>query len=265
MSWLPWLQSLLTFRKDTGSDLVVPRLDAAGRIQVSITDSPHDLGGAEHVADTLANLNAKITDANLDDSGDPRDPNAHASSHQDGGGDEVATATPAANAIPKADGSSKLDAWVTHPEIFHAYDGSGGQTLSDLPPQDMEFDTLGFNSNTAVFSWANDDELTFDVDGKVEVEARVTIEQTAGGGRTIAGLALAYRPSGGSYAFVPGSRSHPYLRNSSDGNLQTLSTSVMAEVSAGDTVKAVVWRESGSGTLQALVSSSSLSAQWSPA
>jgi len=33
----------------------------------------------------------------------------HASTHQNGGSDEVATAAPAANAIPKADGGGKLD------------------------------------------------------------------------------------------------------------------------------------------------------------
>lgn len=38
---------------------------------------------------------------------------AHAASHKDGGGDQVGTATPAAAAIPKADGSGKLDSWVT--------------------------------------------------------------------------------------------------------------------------------------------------------
>ena len=37
----------------------------------------------------------------------------HASSHQHGGADEIATATPAANAIPKADGSGKLDSWIS--------------------------------------------------------------------------------------------------------------------------------------------------------
>lgn len=40
-------------------------------------------------------------------------PSAHATSHQDGGSDEIATATPTANAIPKADASGLLDAWVT--------------------------------------------------------------------------------------------------------------------------------------------------------
>jgi hypothetical protein len=38
---------------------------------------------------------------------------AHASTHQHGGSDEVATATAAANAIPKADGTGKLDdGWI---------------------------------------------------------------------------------------------------------------------------------------------------------
>jgi len=49
----------------------------------------HNLGGAEHNADTLANLNAKISDATLDDASDSRTPTAHASSHQNGGSDEI--------------------------------------------------------------------------------------------------------------------------------------------------------------------------------
>lgn len=49
----------------------------------------HDLGGAQHNADTLADLNTKVSDATLDDSGDPRDPNAHKTSHQEGGTDEI--------------------------------------------------------------------------------------------------------------------------------------------------------------------------------
>jgi len=44
---------------------------------------------------------------------DARAPLAHATAHQHGGADEVATATPGANAIPKADGAGKLDAWIT--------------------------------------------------------------------------------------------------------------------------------------------------------
>lgn len=40
-------------------------------------------------------------------------PAGHAASHKHGGLDEVATATPAANAIPKANGSGKLDGWIS--------------------------------------------------------------------------------------------------------------------------------------------------------
>lgn len=40
-------------------------------------------------------------------------PDPHAPSHQHGGSDEVATATPAANAIPKADANGDLDTWIS--------------------------------------------------------------------------------------------------------------------------------------------------------
>jgi len=52
----------------------------------------HLLGGAKHTADSLADLNTKVNDATLDDEGDPRDPNAHAASHQNGGADEISVA-----------------------------------------------------------------------------------------------------------------------------------------------------------------------------
>lgn len=49
----------------------------------------HLLAGTAHTADTLADLNTLVSDATLDDSGDPRTPDAHKASHQNGGGDEV--------------------------------------------------------------------------------------------------------------------------------------------------------------------------------
>jgi hypothetical protein len=56
----------------------------------SDTGNPHgtDLGNLG--AGTLADLNAAVTDATLDDAGDPRDPTAHASTHATGGGDDIA-------------------------------------------------------------------------------------------------------------------------------------------------------------------------------
>lgn len=59
--------------------------------------SAHDLGGSDHNADTLENLNSKVTDATLIDTADSRlsddrDPTAHASEHENGGGDEISVA-----------------------------------------------------------------------------------------------------------------------------------------------------------------------------
>lgn len=51
------------------------------------TPKVHLLGA--HTEDTLANLNAKISDATLDDSGDPRTPSSHAPSHKSAGGDPL--------------------------------------------------------------------------------------------------------------------------------------------------------------------------------
>ncbi len=61
-------------------------------------------GGNPYVTDT----DARMADA--------RTPSAHAASHQNGGADEIATDTPAADAIPKALGTGKLDdGWVNLP------------------------------------------------------------------------------------------------------------------------------------------------------
>jgi hypothetical protein len=49
----------------------------------------HALGGTFHTADTLANLNALVSDATLDGTTDPRDPTLHGSTHQSGGTDEL--------------------------------------------------------------------------------------------------------------------------------------------------------------------------------
>lgn len=62
-------------------------------------------------------------------------PSPHAATHQDGGGDEIATTTPAAGAIPKAGvGGTLAASWV--PTFDSANDGivpaSGGGTTNFL-------------------------------------------------------------------------------------------------------------------------------------
>lgn len=79
-------------------------VDSANKDGVAGTASMRTLGtGAQQAA---AGNDSRLSDA--------RTPTAHAASHQNGGSDEVATATPGANAIPKADGSNKLaSGWLS--------------------------------------------------------------------------------------------------------------------------------------------------------
>jgi hypothetical protein len=102
------------YKQKTGVDLEFKNINA-GSAKVTITD---DIGDDEVDIDVVTGTTADSVcvgnDSRLSDS---RDPTSHASSHQHGGADEVATATPGANAIPKADGSGSLDAWVTHLDL----------------------------------------------------------------------------------------------------------------------------------------------------
>ncbi len=63
------------------------------------------LTGAQQVYGTAANTACEGDDTRLSNA---RTPTAHAASHQNGGGDEVALATATANAIPKADANGQL-------------------------------------------------------------------------------------------------------------------------------------------------------------
>lgn len=85
----------------------------------------HNLGGTEHNADTLANLNAKVSDATLDDSGDSRPPDSH------GNAAHSTTFLPQADYNPEADTHSKY----TDSEAITAVDGevsAAASTVSGL-------------------------------------------------------------------------------------------------------------------------------------
>jgi len=55
--------------------------------------------------DACAGNDSRLTNA--------RTPTAHAATHQNGGGDEVASSTPATNTIPKTAGVANLDSWIS--------------------------------------------------------------------------------------------------------------------------------------------------------
>jgi hypothetical protein len=67
--------------------------------------STHENGGADEL--NVAGLSGTLAD--------PQTPSSHAASHQHGGADEIATATPAANAIPKAGaGGTLAEGWIAN-------------------------------------------------------------------------------------------------------------------------------------------------------
>jgi len=77
--------------QDAGDD----ELNVAGLSGELTDDQPgkvHALGSAKHTAATLAELNAKVSDATLDKNTDTRTPTAHKTSHQNGGDDEMSIA-----------------------------------------------------------------------------------------------------------------------------------------------------------------------------
>lgn len=80
-----------TTHQNGGTD----EISIAGLSGQAADDQPvdaHALAGTKHSSATLAQLNAKVSDAALDDSGDPRTPSGHKVSHQDGGSDEISVA-----------------------------------------------------------------------------------------------------------------------------------------------------------------------------
>lgn len=101
--------------------------------------NPHgtDLGNLG--AGTLAELNAKVTNATLDDSSDPRDPNSHSSTHEAGGSDELTvqdlgSGSAQAGQIFVADGNGGVEvasvAGVDQIPVFSGYISSNQSTLT---------------------------------------------------------------------------------------------------------------------------------------
>ncbi len=82
------------------------------RLSNARTPTTHGLGGSEHSSATLAQLNALVSDATLDTSSASRTPSTHATSHSDGGSDEITienlATSGASGKVPTSDGAGGL-------------------------------------------------------------------------------------------------------------------------------------------------------------
>jgi len=140
----------------------------SGALADAQTPAAHNLGGAKHNADTLAHLNAKISDATLDDSGASRTPSAHAASHQDTGADEISieglagapAQKAAASGLASLNASSKV---VEQPASISDFleatptDGESGKAADSDWAHDHAADKSAHHSNIL--------SLTFIIDG----------------------------------------------------------------------------------------------------
>lgn len=118
-------------------------------------------------------------------------PLAHASTHQNGGGDEIATATPAANAIPKAGSDGKLNAgWLP------AGSGGLGYTAEDASKKGQPNGYAGLDGSGKIAAGAMPVPGSASLGGvtakdcgsqfvqKVNTDGSITCAAAAGGGGT---------------------------------------------------------------------------------
>jgi hypothetical protein len=99
--------------------------------QAGATPAAHNLGGSEHNADTLANLNTKVSDATLIDTGDARLSDARTPTTHDLGGSEHGSDT-LANLNAKISDATLDDSSDTRDPTAHASDheSGGGDTIT---------------------------------------------------------------------------------------------------------------------------------------
>jgi len=249
-------------------------LDVSGLSGVLADDQPalaHSLGGAKHTADTLASLNAKISDATLDDAGDPRTPSAHASGHQNGGADEVnvaglsgvladdqpAQAHSLGGAKHLADTLANLNSKISDADLvvqkaISVYDAAGGQNFTGATV--LNLDTV-FYQDTDTFSLASD-EVEVLVAGVYSIHVQVSLGLASGSTRTQGGVGLQVDVGAG-FVIVPGTYAYTY--NRTDGyDRTTASITVVAALSAGNKVRVLMSRVGTGGTLQTEASGSRL-------
>jgi len=100
--------------------------DNTSDISMHLSDlaNPHDTSISNINSGTLAQLNGKITDATLDNSSDPRDPNNHASNHTNGT-DDIQLATNIIKGLASSAHITAIEANTTHR-------GSNGTDHSDV-------------------------------------------------------------------------------------------------------------------------------------
>ena len=114
-----------------------------------LASSPHALGGDDHSASTLANLNAKISDANLDAAGSARPPASHANEAHS---TEMAAAADVAAKFHATTGHKHTGAAGDAPQLAKANVGLGNVDNVQQAPL-----RLAINARTSSYTLALSD------------------------------------------------------------------------------------------------------------
>jgi hypothetical protein len=155
----------------------------------------HAIDGADHTG-TLdhADLSSVTSDQHHAED--------HAARHQNGGADEVATATPAANAIPKADGTGDLDAgWIPDGGDATAIHDNEANEISAITektnPQDTDLIIIEDSKTSYVKKKAQLGNLGA---GYSDVDATSTTSTTSNSDTTINSMTIT--PGAGTYVVL---------------------------------------------------------------
>lgn len=93
----------------TAAPNAIPKADSAGKLDGWISSATTSTPGLVQLASDAESSATKAVTASDSRLSNSRTPSSHATSHKHGGSDEIAVATAAANAIPKATTAGKLD------------------------------------------------------------------------------------------------------------------------------------------------------------
>lgn len=228
-------------------------------------DQEHTVGGDDHLSSTLAELNAKISDADVDDAGDPRTPTSHADTHDTNGTDPF-TATDLLEAVVKRlqesggptdltlgeveDGEALVRNGTTLEgaaisfagQYFDGYDGTGGTSVSGWTDVPLNAER---KKTSAFIHTSPSAEVEIDTDDTYIIIGRVSVNITAGG-RADSQVRLAI-DTGGGYAEVPGTLGFIYNRNAAQG-VGTAVVFAIVDLSDGDKIKLQASPRGGTGT-----------------
>jgi hypothetical protein len=221
---------------------------------VTSTTNPHNTNLANIGQGTISDLNSALQDANVDDSGSPRDPNAHASSHALGGLDalvlqDLSSGGAAENLVPATNASGGFDLvpleamdavpaisiYNTVPGLSLSTNGSfAGIAFDGVNAQDSSY--FSFSPGTS--------QVVILRSGQYEVTSYFTTEQTGGNSRSEASFRVTR-----SNSIIGGMQSGNYSRQISQG-LGNGSVTQVLFLNQGDIISFQARRESGSGTLR---------------